>query len=1585
MKKRWISFMVALVLVLNGLLGIAEIRTEAAKSTDQIPIQVLGGVKQVELGYYHSAAVTGSGDLYCWGNNNAAQVGNGTWENQKTPVKILSNVEQVALRSWCSAAFTSNGDLYCWGDDSYGQVGNGMWENQKAPVKILSNVKQVELGGNHSAAVTSSGDLYCWGDNDYGQVGNGAREDQKTPVKILNNVKQVVLGGGHSAAITCSNDLYCWGDNNHGEVGNGTSEDQKTPVKILNNVKQVALGDNHSAAITSSGDLYCWGDNNCGQVGNGTNEDQLTPVKILSNVEQVTLGYLYSVAITSSGDLYCWGDNDYGQVGNGAREDQKMPVKVLSDVEQVALSGWHSAAVTSSGDLYCWGDNSDGQVGNDTNEDQLTPVKVLSNVEQVALGDSHSAAVTSNGNLYCWGNNDHGQVGNGTNKDQKTPVKIFDGAGSDIEQQTDEQIINEHVNFVNSDTYSMLLNNYDLSQMALNNYGGLKENIDIWRAARGKLFDNPYQVILADAIISESSANGQIQAFSANLYTSQRSIINNVMELIDGKVDLSVNEKNKIQKLFESKDFSDDGTYKLCEKVLSDLMDENSLKTLFQVYDTSNKFMDLLGDGEKIVTSVINVINYAAILNAFEKTSDEFKIVLMQIYYYCQNTNAMLADAIQQYLSVADDSDIQDKIISKVAEEGINVGVDLFSSSIEKRVINFIMKNMDLENVPSIMAEASSKILSFVKGMKIGYSLGTAIDNFLFNTDATADSYVEAYASAKFSEYLREVLTDNADALNNNQTLSNSDLFCETFGMFKNAQIEVADKVISWLSANSQSLLKRLFGNTDFEAEIYLWQICKLNWNNVYCHQESKYLEDATYKTLTVACPVDVELFSDTGERLLFIQDNKVLYASDKVEATVRNGIKYITVLNQEYKIQLTAEDSGIMSYSVSSYQPKSGAMQTVVYNDIRLEKGNIFNGNIYDDTELTVEKYALQNENGTKQDKGNFYTNQNEVPVTAIEVSQKNVQLNIKEEVAIDYAVVPQNASNKIVTWYSEDDGIAAVDEYGVITGISEGTTKVVAMTLNGTCNTEVQVTVNNTNTLTYGDLNSNGIIEASDALTILKYVVKLEIPFGQRNKAADVDNNGIIEASDALFVLKKVVKLIDKFPVEEQLTPESTKAPTSEPTKTPTPEPTRIPTPEPTKTPIPEPTRTPTPKPTKTPTPEPTKAPEVEVSSVTLNYSDLSLHIGESQQLIANLELSNAKDKSISWTSSDTSVATVDNGYIQAAGAGEAVITVRTSNGLTASCNVHVIQAEPWVDYKKIYTTEEFNSIRNDLSGKYVLMKDIDISNYGQWNPIGDEKSPFTGVLDGNGHKITGMNRNQQIETDSSFYGGLFGYIEDANINDITVNGKFSITVSATVSTKTCAVGAICGYSKNSVIQNCVSNVDVESKVNPKINKCSAYAYAGGIVGIYDGSSLKTFDNNVNNGKVTAYSNTAYRSDAAAGGMIGWNLTGSLNMTGCTNNGAIEAKSITSVNNYFAVAYAGGLIGDCAGGSIKNCFSNGSEFASCLPSVQTNYNSIAAVGGIAGAGHVSYENCNIKIDRLVESNEYSMKYSNENIGYKF
>ena len=79
------------------------------------------------------------------------------------------------------------------------------------------------------------------------------------------------------------------------------------------------------------------------------------------------------------------------------------------------------------------------------------------------------------------------------------------------------------------------------------------------------------------------------------------------------------------------------------------------------------------------------------------------------------------------------------------------------------------------------------------------------------------------------------------------------------------------------------------------------------------------------------------------------------------------------------------------------------------------------------------------------------------------------------------------------------------------------------------------------------------------------------------------------------------------------------------------------------------------------------------VEPTGVELNTTNKTMVVNTTDKLVATVKPDNAKDKTVTWSSNKPNVITVDkNGNIKAVGLGEATITVKTSNGKTATAKV-------------------------------------------------------------------------------------------------------------------------------------------------------------------------------------------------------------------------------------------------------------------------------------------------------------------------
>ena len=87
-------------------------------------------------------------------------------------------------------------------------------------------------------------------------------------------------------------------------------------------------------------------------------------------------------------------------------------------------------------------------------------------------------------------------------------------------------------------------------------------------------------------------------------------------------------------------------------------------------------------------------------------------------------------------------------------------------------------------------------------------------------------------------------------------------------------------------------------------------------------------------------------------------------------------------------------------------------------------------------------------------------------------------------------------------------------------------------------------------------------------------------------------------------------------------------------------------------------------------------------DAASVVLDITSLELEIGDAKQLHASVQPPNTPDRTVTWSSSDDSIVTVDDiGIVRAVGLGTAVVTATAVNGVSGSCEVTVIKGEEYV----------------------------------------------------------------------------------------------------------------------------------------------------------------------------------------------------------------------------------------------------------------------------------------------------------------
>ena len=247
-----------------------------------------------------------------------------------------------------------------------------------------------------------------------------------------------------------------------------------------------------------------------------------------------------------------------------------------------------------------------------------------------------------------------------------------------------------------------------------------------------------------------------------------------------------------------------------------------------------------------------------------------------------------------------------------------------------------------------------------------------------------------------------------------------------------------------------------------------------------------------------------------------------------------------------------------------------------------------------------------------------------------------------------------------------------------------------------------------------------------------------------------------------------------------------------------------------------------------------------------------------------------------------------------------------------------------DPW----KIATAEQLDRIRDDLTGHYTLIGDIDLSGYENWMPIGtfqprsdapeDAEVPhpdyaFTGTFDGAGHTIS----NLTISCEAPMGAGLFGCASGTESNaasighftlkDVNVSGFYLVGGAVGLQFMNCPVSDIHleGDNKLTGMQGIGGIVGTGFDL---ISDCSATAdvivsgddgaCAGLIAGGTTMSSIKNCQ--VTGGSITAEGNAAWGFGALCGAP--W---GAAEITDCKVSGTVI--TVNGENNRLV----GGLVG--------------------------------------------------------------------------
>ena len=427
-----------------------EAPTSTAPTTTTSQSETQDNLVDIAAGIRHTCALSASGSISCWGENESGQLGNGEFGTNlysTVPVRVQDITDAVAIGTgWeHTCAVHATGEVSCWGDNSRGELGNGETAGFSAlPAKVtdISDAVSVTAGHWHTCALRRAGNISCWGADQDGQLGNGQlgnEDNSAVPVEVtgISDAVAVSAGGEHTCAVHSTGEISCWGDNWEGELGSGqlgNEFDSSVPVKVsgIDDAVGVSSGDWHTCAVHTSGAVSCWGD---GQDSNQFGQLFATAVPVgvpsFSDAVSLSAGSGFTCAVRESRNISCWGMNNFGQLGNPEPQYfSPAPVAVvgIDDATALTTGSAHSCAIRESSRAVCWGINYHGQLGHGQDSGisyEKVQVAGIDNATNISAASSHTCAVHATGEISCWGSNWRGQEPSGESSiSHLLPVKI---------------------------------------------------------------------------------------------------------------------------------------------------------------------------------------------------------------------------------------------------------------------------------------------------------------------------------------------------------------------------------------------------------------------------------------------------------------------------------------------------------------------------------------------------------------------------------------------------------------------------------------------------------------------------------------------------------------------------------------------------------------------------------------------------------------------------------------------------------------------------------------------------------------------------------------------------------------------------------------------------------------------------------------------------------------------------------------------------------------------------------------------------------------------------------------------------------
>ena len=233
------------------------------------------GVTAIAAGAAHTCALRSDRTVVCWGDDGAGQLGRGATlpgpavNGVPAPVGLTSIVA-IAAGAQHTCAALDGGAVWCWGANDAGQLGVAPSAGASMPLEVVDRAGQaltatlLAAGATQSCAIEKDATLLCWGSDVDGELADGMTATTSLPSAAVALGAHVVAaaGGVHfGCALTDAGGVDCFGANDRQQSGQAASATVAVPTAVaIDPATAVAAGGAQACARRAGGDLVCWGD-----------------------------------------------------------------------------------------------------------------------------------------------------------------------------------------------------------------------------------------------------------------------------------------------------------------------------------------------------------------------------------------------------------------------------------------------------------------------------------------------------------------------------------------------------------------------------------------------------------------------------------------------------------------------------------------------------------------------------------------------------------------------------------------------------------------------------------------------------------------------------------------------------------------------------------------------------------------------------------------------------------------------------------------------------------------------------------------------------------------------------------------------------------------------------------------------------------------------------------------------------------------------------------------------------------------------------------------------------------------------------